>query len=251
MLAYNPNVIPTNMKHIITPITLFSFILIAQMAFAQNSVPASEIIEKARNGESISYENVTITGDLDFTFYFEKRNEERYSDKKRSWSSNDNAIEENISSKVVFVNCTFEDGVLAYINDDRTDYTFTASFENAVVFKDCKFQEESAFKYSDFDETVDFSGSQFSEEALFKYAKFNEYADFHGAVFKDDANFKYTKFREGLNFSNASFQNDLNLKYAKIEGVFKSDNMDIQDDLDVKYTEINGEKFSKYLIKSR
>jgi len=232
----------------------FTFIVLSIMmsstfVSAQNSVDASVIIEKARKGESIAYENVTITGDLDFTFYFEKKREDQYSSKKRGWD--DNSVEEIITSKIAFVNCTFKDGVLAYINDDRTDFTFTASFDNVVVFRNCKFEEESAFKHSSFDENVDFSGSTFDEEALFKYAKFEEYADFKEATFNSDANFKYAKFREGLDFSGTTFRRDLNLKYAKISGEFNAKGMDIQDDLDVKYTEINGESFSKYLIKSR
>jgi len=239
------------MKRIITLISPLSFIVIAHLAFGQNSVPASEIIEKARKGESISYENVTISGDLDFTFYFEKKNEDRYSRKKSGWNNDDNAVEETIASKIAFVNCTFNNRVLAYIHDERTEYTFTASFDNVVVFTSCKFEEESAFKYSEFNETVDFSQSTFEEEALFKYAEFDEYADFNGSVFREDANFKYAKFKSGLDFSNTTFEEDLNLKYAEINGDFKSKNMDVREDLDVKYTDINGQSFSKHLLKSR
>lgn len=239
------------MSRINTIIASALLLFTSSYLYAQNTVSASEIIEKVRNGESISYENVTVSGDLDFTFYFEKKHDDKYSRKSSFWKGGDNAVEEIIRSRISFVNCKFNDDVLAYINDDYTDFTFTASFDNGVVFKNCEFNRKSAFKYSTFEGETDFSGSDFDEEALFKYAKFEEYADFHEVNFSDDANFKYAKFRSGLDFSNATFREDLNLKYAKIDGDFKSDHMDIQEDLDVKYTEINGQSFSKYLLKSR
>jgi len=236
----------------ITTIGAFCILMLFTInALAQKTISSNEIIEKARRGEPITYDNVIIEGTVDFTFYFEKKNEEEFSRKRSKWNDSNNSIEEMISSEIVFVDCIFKDGVIAYYHDDYTEFTFTASFSKVVVFKNCKFEEESAFKYSDFREKTDFSGSSFDEEALFKYAKFYDYADFHQAAFDDDANFKYAKFKNGLDFSNASFDKDLNLKYAKIDGDFKSDNMDIRDDLDVKYTEINGESFSKYLLKSR
>ena len=231
------------------------FIMVASLfcsasLYAQKEVSAKEIIKKITAGEQVSYQGVTIDGDLDLTYYFEKKFEDQYASKKKSWN-NDNVIEEIIRSKIVFENCTFKNGVIAYYHDDRTEFTFTASFRQEVVFKDCIFEEKSAFKYSDFERVADFSGSKFNEEALFKYAKFEEYVDFSGAVFEEDANFKYTKFHDGVNLSNTVFREDLNLKYAKISGDFKADNMDVQEDLDVKYTKINGDSFSKYLLKSR
>lgn len=237
------------MKNSLRSFLILSIVAAPLTSFSQKSVEASQIIEQIRRGESISIEDAVITGDLDFTFYFEKKYEDQYSRKKENW--NDNSVKEMISGKIVFVNCVFRDGVLAYIHDEKTNYTFIASFENTVVFQNCIFEKESDFKYSSFEETADFNGSVFEEEALFKYAKFQDYADFGNSKFDDDANFKYAKFQEGLNFSGTIFKEDLNLKYAKINGEFNSKNMDVQDDLDVKYTKVNGESFSKYLIKSK
>ncbi len=233
------------------PLIALLILTISTSAISQNSIPASEIIKKIERGESVSYNNAIITGDLDLTFYFEKKNEIEHSKKRSLWNDWDNTVEEIIDSRITFTNCTFKDGVFAYIHDEHTKYTFIASFDEAVVFKNCVFEEESEFKYSKFRRQVDFSGTVFNQEALFKYAKFQEYVDFGGTVFQDDANFKYTKFQDGLNLSNSVFKDDLNLKYAKIDGEFNTDNMDIQDDIDVKYTKVNGENFSKFLLKSK
>ena len=237
------------MTNVRAAIVLMAFVLIGSSALAQTTIQASDILEDVRQGKEVSYENVEISGDLDFTFYFEKKNEDRYS-RRRSWASSDNEVEEWVESKIRFVNCTFQDDVLAYYHDDRTEYTFTASFERSVEFVNCTFDGASAFKYSTFEEGADFSQSEFDEIALFKYAKFERSTSFQGAKFGDDANFKYAKFRQGLDFSSTRFNNDLNLKYAKIRGDFAHSDMDVRNDLDVKYTEVNGESFSKYLIKS-
>ena len=224
-------------------------VLVSANAVAQSEIAASRILEDLKNGMDVSYENVTITGDLDLTYYFEKKYDDEYS-KRRSWfDTGDNEVEEMIESKIRFVNCTFDDDVLAYYHDDRTEYTFTASFEQSVQFVKCTFSGRSAFKYSEFEEGADFSGSSFDEEALFKYAKFERSTSFKAATFDDDANFKYAKFRQGLDFSNTKFNYDLNLKYAKIRGDFGHNDMNVRRDLDVKYTEVNGDSFSKYLIK--
>ncbi len=232
------------MKKLVLPLLLFA---IATTSFGQ-TISADDILKDIKRGKDINYSNVTIEGTLDLTYYFEKKYEEDYSRKKSWFGSNENSVEEIIEVAINFTNCTFEDDVLAYYHDDGSDYTFIANFENDVVFKNCKFNNKTAFKYSEFEGASDFSESYFNDEALFKYAEFEKFADFGGAVFDDDANFKYAEFNKGLNFSYTSFDRDLNLKYAKIRGDFSSRKMSVRHDLDVKYTEINGESFSKYLL---
>jgi len=232
------------MKNFILPIILLVFVT---TSYGQ-TVSAENILRGIRRGEDINYQNATIKGTLDLTYYFEKKNEDKYSRKKSWFGSDENTVEETIEVSLNFVNCNFEDDVLAYFHDERTGYTFVANFENDVIFKGCKFNNKSAFKYSEFEGKSNFSESTFSEEALFKYAEFERLADFGGVFFDDDANFKYAEFNRGLDFSYTSFDRDLTLKYAKIKGDFSSTKMKVKYNLDVKYTEINGEGFSKYLL---
>ncbi len=237
------------MKKLLLPVLIvFCLLVTSKYSLGQSTIDARDILGDIKNGKDVSFKNVKIVGDLDLTYYFEKKYEEKY-DLKKSWfGSNNNVVEEIIESNIRFENCIFEDDVLAYIHDDYSDYTFIASFNNNVTFKNCKFEEKSTFKYSEFYSKTDFSESTFNEEANFKYAKFRQSIDFGNAFFDDDANFKYAKFKDGLNFSYTIFDRDLDLKYAKIDGDFSSTKMTVKYDLNVKYAKVNGESFSKYLL---
>lgn len=219
-------------------------------AFAQTTVSAEKIMEDVREGKSISYENVTIEGELDFTYMVEKMPD---LPKRSKWWNNggSNTVEESIEVSISFFNCTFEEDVLAYIHDDPSGYTFTADFDKDVVFKDCKFKRNAMFKYSDFDGKVDFSGTKFQEKSTFKYAEFDENADFTNSYFDDDATFKYAQFEEGASFKNAVFRESWNIKYMKARGDFEVAGLDVRDDIDAKYTKINGRSFTNYLIDTR
>lgn len=228
-------------------LSLLLLAFISTQATAQISMSASKIMNEIKKGKDITYSNMTITGELDFTY---RRDKEDNLGTHRWWDGT-NTVTEDIEVKISFVNCTFEDDVLAYIHIERSGYTFTADFEEKVTFKKCTFKRNAMFKYSEFDEEVDFSGSKFNRNNSFKYAEFDERANFANTMFEDDAIFKYTEFDNGVNFSGAEFRESLNIKYLDVHGMFNIDQMEVADDIDAKYTEINGESFTKYLYKSR
>lgn len=218
-------------------------------ALAQDRVSATEIMRDIQDGKDISYENVTIVGVLDLTYMDSKIGD---LPRRSKWGNNgDNEVKETIEVNVSFVNCTFTDDVLAYIHEDHSGYTFTADFEQDVVFKNCEFERDALFKYSDFDEGANFSGSKFRRESTFKYAEFDESASFANTVFDDDANFKYTEFDRGVSFENAVFEESLNIKYLEVRGDFNIAKMEVDDDIDAKYTKINGKSFTSHLMNSR
>ena len=213
---------------------------------AQTKVKASDIMEAMKNGEDISYENVTVTGTLDFTYMDEKLDDLP----RRSiwWRNGDNEVEEYIESRISFKNVIFEEDVLAYFHDKRTEYTFTADFEEEVVFENCIFKRDAMFKYSTFEDEANFSGSEFNDENTFKYAEFEASADFSNTYFDDDAIFKYTEFKRGVSFAAAKFDRSVDMKYTKVRGDFDIKDMDVRWDMDTKYTEINGRSFNRYLM---
>ena len=247
-----------------------AFLFLSFTIYSQNILSGEEIARKAKSGEPIYIENATIRGVIDFTDY-----EEKSQSRKSSWNwwsgwGSSNVEERIITADIVFRNVKFQDEVLAYINDQATNWTYTASFEGKVVFENCSFTETAAFKYSTFEREVNFGGTTFREEANFKYAKFDREADFASTRFKDEgnfkyaqfdkhagfqksqfnneANFKYAKFNQGLNFQAAEFAGLLNLKYAEISGSTNLKAGHIED-IDVKYTTIDGESAVSYLIK--
>ena len=229
---------------------LVLFGLFMLRSFAQETISASKIMEDLQMGKDISYTDVTIVGDLDFTYM-----EEKLPDlpRKSKWWNNggSNEVDESIEGSISFVNCTFRGDVLAYIHDDPSGYTFTADFERAVRFKNCTFNRNAMFKYSEFDNRVDFSGSSFDRKTTFKYAEFDEEADFSGTRFDDDATFKYAQFDEGGSFKNAVFEESWNIKYMNARGDFDINGLEVRDDIDAKYTKINGQSFTNYLVRSK
>jgi len=252
-------------------ITLIICFLTTTVFLAQKTVNASDILNDIKAGKSITYKNAKIVGILDFT-YMDEAMQKLPKKRKNSWwgNKNTNEIKKLIEVGVSFENCTFEDDVLAYIPDEDSGYTFTASFEDIVIFKNCNFERKAMFKYSSFERDSDFSGSTFNDDSTFKYAKFDrdisfantkfvevatfKYSKFRNnvsfanSVFEDSAIFKYTQFNDGVSFRNTDFQEDLNIKYMNVSGEFDITKMKVGYDVDSKYTKINGKSFNKYLL---
>ena len=123
-------------------LTFIAFLLVSLFSLnaqAQTTVKASDIMKAIKNREDIKYSNVTVSGMLDFTYMDEKAPD---LPRRRSWWRNggDNTVNELIKSKITFENVVFENDVIAYFHDDRSEYTFTADFEEDVIFKNCKFE---------------------------------------------------------------------------------------------------------------
>ena len=223
-------------------LSFFSF-----SALAQKTVDAADIMKDIKAGKDISYENVTVTGVLDFTYMEDK--EEDLPVRRRWWrNGGSNKVNEVIESKISFVNVTFEEDVLAYYHNEHTEYTFTADFENDVIFENCTFQRDAMFKYSQFDRDARFEGSAFNRETTFKYAEFEQKAQFSATTFEEDAIFKYTKFYDGVSFEKARFERSLDMKYTKVRGDFDTKGLYVRWDIDTKYTKINGRGFSKHML---
>ena len=257
-------------------ITLFTLLFVSVAISAQKTINASDILKDIKSGKEIIIKNATISGVLDLT-YMEDAMETVSEKKKKSWWNSNgnysNEIKKLIEVPVIFENCIFKNDVLAYIPDEDSGYTFTASFENTAIFKNCKFKQkamfkysrfesetnfsgstfddDSSFKYAKFDDTINFSGTKFDESATFKYAEFKQFVSFKNAIFEDTATFKYTKFKNGVSFNNTRFEEDLSIKYTVVTGKFDITNMNVAYEIDDKYTKINGKTFSKYLLEQK
>lgn len=245
------------------------FLSLSGYALAQSRVSADEIIKKINNGEDVRYENVKIKGVLDFT----NLNNREVTDQENNWFGYDSkTYESQVEVAVEFVECIFVDDVLAYYNDEDDD-TYIAHFEDDVIFRQCSFERDSEFKYSEFPEMADFSKSVFTRSANFKYAEFEEgpnfadcifqreanfkYAEYDdmpnykAVVFEDDANFKYADFPEGVNFESAIFNELANFKYSKFSEPLNLNGVVFNGDEDFKYTKVEGKDFTTYLIQNR
>ena len=254
------------MKTLLTSL-LLTFVTLT-CALAQTSVDAREIIAKINRNEPVSYQNVTIRGDLDLTDLANRREirEGNWGDSRQFLS----VVEVPLS----FRNCTFTGKFLAYHTDkqdghkilSRNNTVYNADFTESVTIENCRFEDDAAFKYSNFNQRAVFTENTFREEALFKYAKFQNGADFNGSTFRGyadfkytkfsetsffrnvaferSADFKYTKFDERVDFSQARFSNNADFKYTKFPRGTNFDNTRFTGSTDFKYTTLDGRKFS-------
>ena len=245
---------------------LITCFLLTTSIVAQTKINASDIMKDIKSGKDITYKNATIVGELDFTFMDEQLKKLPKRKKSSWWNKNsDNKVKKQISTKISFENCTFEDNVFAYIHDEDTGYTFVANFEDVAIFNKCVFKEMAMFKYSHFSNQADFTDSKFNGDTTFKYADFkkdisfsnavfregstfkytifNRKVNFSNAVFKESATFKYAKFKDGVSLNKTRFEEDLDFKYTKVNGDFDIAGMHVEYDIDSKYTNINGKKF--------
>ncbi len=252
-------------------LVLFTFAF-AISTHSQQKIYASDLLKDIKEGKDITISNAIIEGVLDMTYMNEAL--PKLPKRKKGWwnKGGSNTIEKEITSKISFIDCTFNDDVLAYIPDEDSGYTFIANFENNVIIKNSVFKGKAMFKYSDFIENSNFSGTkflgnstfkyakfqkdisfqsvQFKKPATFKYAEFNRFVSFANSIFKETATYKYTKFKKGVSFNNVKFEEDLNIKYTKVNGDFNIKNMKVNYEIDSKYTKINGLSFNKYILKN-
>jgi len=253
----------------LTALLLLAFVSAAIPALAQSTVSASDIIAKINRNEPVSYQNVTITGDLDLT-NLTNRQEVREGNRTGETQEYRSTVDVPLS----FKNCTFTGDVLAYRTEEpergrllnRIMVVYNADFTEAVTLENCTFEKDAAFKYSTFRQRAIITGNTFSDHALFKYAKFRNSADFSGSTFRGYADFKYTQFDELSVFSTATFERYADFKYTKFEertdfgqarfsgsADFKYtnfprgtnfDNVRFNGSTDFKYTTLDGRKFA-------
>jgi len=226
------------MKTLITSL-LLTIVTLAP-TLAQKTVDAKEIIAKINRKESVSYQNVTINGDLDLTNLANRREVN-----EGSWKGDSREFLSTVEAPISFKNCTFKGKVLAYYSEDserkfiKTSNTvYNADFNEAVTFENCQFDDDAAFKYSNFRQRAIFTDNTFRETALFKYAKFQNDADFSGSTFREYADFKYTKFNESSAFQKVAFERYADFKYTKFDEHVDFSKARFNGTADFKYTHL-------------
>lgn len=136
------------------------------LGYMQTSVKASEIIQKLNNGESVSYENVTVSGDLDFRLIKDK---EKYNDSKMDVIFKDNTTYRyHVNKSLQFKNCEFLGNIIGYYHDDDEDELHIVMFHGDVNFEACTFNRNLLVKYTEFYKNASFKGNIYEGDALFK-----------------------------------------------------------------------------------
>ncbi len=228
-----------NLKYIILASLIFIGVVCAEDRIASHS-----IIDTIKNGITITYDNIIVVGDLDFTQLNDEKailqeEEKSLAEKNISHIDFDNSGSEtvqcNIEAPVEFIGCTFQGQVIGWINDEINGISYNAVFHDKAKFSKCIFKEEVLFKYSEFNGKVDFSENNYKKAVLFKYTNFSSSVNFEGSVFTHEANFKYTTFLKETTFIGSQFKRNANFKYT-----------DFDDSVDFSKTSFNEEANFKY-----
>lgn len=222
----------------LTASLLLVFITLAP-TLAQTTINANDIIAEINRNEPVSYQNMTITGDLDLTNLTNRREV-----REGSWKGESQQFLSVVNVPLSFKNCTFTGNVLAYRTDDpeerrlvnKANKVYNADFTEAITLENCTFEKNAAFKYSMFRQRAIVTGNTFRDDALFKYAKFRNAANFSGSTFRGYADFKYTHFDESSAFQKVTFERYADFKYTKFEEETDFRQARFSSNADFKYT---------------
>jgi len=227
-------------------LVLLLFFVFSSFIIADTQIESQTIIESIKDGEAVQFQNITITGDLDFTVLCDKdstipEKEETVMEKVLGIFVDIN-IEENqefqcdIEVTIEFIGCTFQDRVVGWVNDEENAISYNAVFQDKVEFSSCNFKDEFLFKYSKFNGKTNFSKNKFKMTALFKYADFSQSVSFAKSIFSKEANFKYTSFPQNTNFAGSHFNNTANFKYTDFEDYVDFSEASFNSEANFKYT---------------
>jgi len=152
---------------------LLSIITFSSFVRADTRIESQEILESMRGGEAIIFQNIMITGDLDFTELCYKistlpEKEETIMEKVLGFFVEIN-IKENqevqcdIEVPIEFMGYTFQDRVIGWINDEKNEVSYNAIFHNDIIFTNCNFKD------AEFSQPVNLEGTLFNGNTDFKY----------------------------------------------------------------------------------
>ncbi|AKD53985.1 pentapeptide repeat-containing protein [Spirosoma radiotolerans] len=225
-----------------TSLLLFLLACLAMApTLAQTTVSASDIMAKINRREAVSYQNTTITGDLDLTS-LANRKEVR----EGNWKGESQEFLSTVDVPLTFKNCTFKGKFLAYRTEQQeerkllnmSNKVYNTDFTEAVTIEGCQFTNDAAFKYSTFSQRAIFTDNNFQDGALFKYSRFRNEADFSGSTFREYADFKYTKFDESSSFRRVAFERYADFKYTKFDERVDFSQARFSSNADFKYTHL-------------
>jgi len=148
-------------------------------SYAQQVIPAQEILAKLAGNDPVYYDNIRILGDLNLG----------------------SLPGTQVSSSFAIINSTF-------INASFSGITFAKE----AVFWGCTFANAS-FEKASFQGQADFANASFAN-ATFSSASFQEPAVFDGAIFKDNVSFEDALFAKDAFFSQALFMGNADFNYS-------------------------------------
>ena len=183
-------------------------VLLALVIFGAFSVnaqtSASEIVSKINKGETVSYENVQVSGDLDLTRLKNTKNDSQYPEKDKTAIVYSNIV----SQPIVFRNVVFK-GSLNFFRKEETSTNineYRVVFDENVVFENCTFEQGVNFELTNFNRQVSFAGSIFNLQPRFVRIGLQKKPNIEGLVLKQNCFFQFTQTDESEILSVADLQ---------------------------------------------
>jgi len=133
--------------------------------YAQKEISAAVLLNQIRDGKTVDYENVTITGDINFPSSETATPTGKYPQNGKTVYVLSNFLMPSIS----FRNCVFK-GRLNFCfkkESDSEKKEYRVEFKNDVFFENCLFEKIADFELVNFDKGVSFEGSVFREQPKF------------------------------------------------------------------------------------
>jgi uncharacterized protein YjbI with pentapeptide repeats len=169
-------------------------------------VPASEVLSRIAEGQTVYYDGVAIVGDLNLSKLPGAR----------------------IAGSLELVNCTVSNASFDGINLEKEIILWGTEFGNASFDKASFLAQadlsnttfrRSSFRGAAFHQPAFFDGAQFLDNVSFVDAEFNQDASFVDALFKRTASFNYSNFDSYTYFTGAQFYKDALFSDVDFSGV--------------------------------
>ena len=199
---------------------------------AQQIVPAQEIFEKIESKESVYYDGVRISGDLDLRSLPGAQVPNSFA-VTNSTIINATFTGATFAKDAVFWGTTFESasfdnaaflGQADFSNTSFGNANFVAAtFAQPVVFDAALFRDDVSFADARFAKDAFFNEALFLANADFNYSDFDSYSYFASAKFVGDALFSDVDFFGPSDFSAASFFGSANFFQSRLSSPIFSD----------------------------
>lgn len=134
-------------------------------AYAQKEVGSFELINQISEGKNLSYENVTIIGDVDLSKLGNSTETGKYPENGKTVYVFTNFVKHPVS----FKNCTFKGRLtLCHKTESSNEKKeYRVEFTEDVIFQNCTFEKVADFELTNFYKAVSFEGAVFKEQPRF------------------------------------------------------------------------------------
>lgn len=176
-----------NLILILTAILASTFGTFAQI----KTISADEVFAQINSGKPVSFENITVVGDLDLTNSVNQINDSVYSEKGKTAR----VFSLMVGQKISFKNVNFSDNFKFFRKEssEKEIREYRVQFNEAISFENCNFKKDVNFELTNFNQGVTFAGSVFKGETLFIRIGLEKFANLEAVIFEQKAVFQFTQ----------------------------------------------------------